>query len=185
VRGFLTRDVPAVTRILLVESGPRALGQTTIERLRSVFPDARIEALCCLPTPPAGAARAWKVQDHPAGRWGLLRELRRERHAVAAVLIGGDGIMAPWRWAAIACLPSKFLIVNENADFFWLDRGHLGPLTQFIQHRSGLGDGSVLRTVLMALQFPFVLVYLVLYACYVHAARALRLALGLNWKARA
>ena len=185
MRGFLTRDVPAVTRILLVESGPRALGQKALERLRAVFPDAQIDTLCCLPVPPAGAATAWKVQDHPSGRLGLLRELRRQRHPVAAVLIGGDGIMAPWRWATIACLPSKFLIVNENADFFWLDRGHLGPLTQFLQHRSGLGDGSVLRTIQQVAAFPFVLAYLLIYAAYVHTVRAVRIAMGLNRRARA
>ena len=99
--------------------------------------------------------------------------------------MGEDGIMGPWRWATLALLPAKFLIVNEHADFFWLDRGHLQPLTQFIQHRSGLGDDSVLRTLWRIAAFPFVLLYLLLYAGYVHAMRAIRMALGLKHKARA
>ena len=184
MRGFLTRNAPPVTRILLVESGPRELGQKAIGRLQAVFPDASIDVLCCISTVPEGVERAWRVQDHSGGRWGLLRELRRERHPVAAVLMGDDGIMGPWRWATLAALPAKFLIVNENADFFWLDRGHLGPLTQFLQRRSGLGEDSVLRTLWRVLAFPFVLSYLLFYAAYVHAVRWIRMALGLKHKAR-
>jgi hypothetical protein len=185
VRGFLTRDAPPVSRILLVESGPRELGQKAVERLRAVFPEARIDVLCCISTSPDGVERSWRVQDHAASRWSLVKALRRERHPVAAVLMAGDGIMAPWRWATLAALPAKFLIVNENADFFWLDRGHLGPLTQFIQRRSGLGDDSVLRTIWRVLAFPFILLFLLGYAAYVHFVRAVRLALGLKHKARA
>lgn len=185
VRGFLTRSTPAVTRILLIESGPRELGHKAVERLKTVFPDARVDVLCCISTTPEGVERAWRVQDHAGSRWGLLRELRRERHPVAAVLMGEDGIMGPWRWATLAALPAKFLVVNENADFFWLDRGHLGPLTQFIQRRSGLGDDSVLRAFWRIVSFPFLLVYLAGYAAYVHAVRAVRRLLGLKHRARA
>ena len=174
-----------MTRILLVESGPRELGQKAVRRLKAVFPEAQIDVLCCVAASPEGVTRSWRVQDHAGGRWALLRQLRRERHAVAAVLMGDDGIMGPWRWAALAALPAKFLIVNENADFFWLDRGHIGPLTQFLQRRSGLGDESVLRTFWRIVAFPFVLVYLLLYAAYVHAVRWIRIALGLKHKARA
>ena len=174
-----------MTRILLVESGPRELGQTAVQRLRSVFPDAEIDVLCCISTAPEGVARTWRVQDHAARRWTLVRELRRERHPVAAVLMGGDGIMAPWRWATLAALPAKFLIVNENADFFWLDRGHLGPLARFVQQRSGLGDDSVLRTLWRIVAFPFVLAYLLAYAAYVHTVRAARVALGFKRRVRA
>jgi hypothetical protein len=185
LRGFLTRSVPPVTRILLIESGPRELGRKAMGRLRTVFPGARIDVLCCVASSPEGVERSWRVQEHAGGRWGLLRELRRERHPVAAVLMGDDPIMGPWRWATLAALPAKFLIVNENADFFWLDRGHLGPLTQFLQHRSGLGDASVPRTFWRIVTFPFVLVYLLVYAGYVHGMRAVRMALGLKHRARA
>ena len=99
--------------------------------------------------------------------------------------MAGDAIMAPWRWAALAALPAKFLIVNENADFFWLDRGHAGPLTQFLQRRSGLGDASALRTLWRIAAFPFVLAFLLGYAVYVHLIRGARLALGLKHRARA
>jgi hypothetical protein len=185
VLGFLTRSTPAVTRILLVESGPRELGQKAVERLRAVFPEARIDVLCCIATAPEGVERAWRVQDHVARRWTLVRELRRERHPVAAVLMGGDAIMAPWRWTLLAALPAKFLIVNENADFFWLDRGHIGPMTQFVQRRSGLGDDSTFHALWRVVSFPFVLAFLLLYAAYVHVTRAMRLALGLGRGARA
>ncbi len=174
-----------MTRILLVESGPRELGGKAAARLKAVFPQARIDLLCCVGGAPDGVERTWRVQDYADRRWALLRELRRERHAVAAVLMGGDAIMASWRWAALALLPAKFLIVNEHGDFFWLDRGHIGPLMQFFQHRSGLGGESVLRTLWRILAFPFVLAYLLAYAAYVHTVRAVRMALGLKHRARA
>ncbi|MCB9384294.1 MAG: hypothetical protein H6509_06745 [Bryobacterales bacterium] len=185
MRGFLTRQTPEVTRILLIESGPRELGQRTTERLRAVFPGAQVDVLCCVSSAPEGAEQAWRVQDHVGGRWALLRELRREAHPVAAVLMSGDAIMAPWRWATLATLPAKFLIVNEHVDFFWLDRGHIGPLFQFIQHRSGLGEESIVTTVRRMAGYPFALVYLLAYAAYVHTVRGVRMALGLSRKARA
>ncbi len=184
MRGFLTRRTPPTARILLIESGPRPLGDLAVQRLKQVFgPDTQVDALHCQSGPPEGAARCWSVNS--TGRWALLRELRREGHPTAALLAGGDPIMAPWRWTTLALLPSKFLIVNENGDFFWLDRGHLPTLVQFLQHRSGMGGESAVRSLARIVLIPAALVYLLLYAAAVHTTRALRLALGLGRKAAA
>ena len=183
MRGFFTRRTPATSRILLIESGPRPLGELAIERLKAVFgASVEVDALHCQGQGPTGAARCWSVND--GGRWSLLRTLRRERHATAALLAGGDPIMAPWRWATLVVLPAKFLVVNENADFFWLDRGNLATLGSFLQQRSGLGDESAIRSLARIVLLPFAFCYLLGYAAVVHAARWTRLALGIGRSAR-
>ncbi len=173
--------------MLLVESGSRALGEQAIERLRSVFGQGvPVDALVCRSEPPAGASRVWSVlgRQSTGERWALLRELRRERHPVVAVLAADDPTMAPWKWAALAALPAKFLVVNENADFFWLDRGHWPNLVALLRQRSGLGGESAVRTLARFVAYPFAFLYLLLYAAWVHAVRALRLLLGLKHRAR-
>jgi len=149
-------------------------------QLQRSFPGVPVDVLGCVPAPLPGAAEYEDVTPHAGwtARRRLLSRLRKRRPPVAAILAGGDPIMAPWRWAALAYLPSKILIVNENADFFWLDRGHLSALTQFLQHRSGLGGESALRTLSRFVLFPVAFVYLLGYAAYVHTRRAFRLAVS-------
>ncbi len=176
-----------MTRVLLVESGSRALGEQAIERIRSVFgAELPVDALICRSEAPASASRCWSVLGlHTARlRWALLRELRAQRHPVVAVLSSGDPTMAPWKWATAAMLPAKFLIVNENADFFWLDRGHWSNLVALGKQRSGLGGESAVRTLFRFVAYPFAFVYLLAYAAWVHTVRALRLLLGLKHRAR-
>lgn len=179
MRGFFKRLTPSTSRILLIESGPRPLGELTVERLKQVFgPEIQVDALHCQASPPDGVERSWGV--NAMGRWALLRELRREGHPTAALLAGGDPIMAPWRWAMLALLPAKFLIVNENGDFFWLDRDNSATLVQFVQQRSGLGGESAVRSLARIVLIPLAFVYLLAYAAAIHVIRAFRLALGMR-----
>ena len=71
-------------------------------------------------------------------------------------------------------IPAKIFIINENGDYFWLDRMHLGALRQFILFRSGLAGAGAVRTLVRLVSFPFTLLYLLLYASAAHARRALR-----------
>lgn len=182
VKGFLTRRVPPLTRILLIESGPRDLSQRLIPRLRAAFGgDMEIDLLSCLPDDPPGLsaeAMVWRTLDASgsAGRWALLRMLRRARHPAAAMLCAGDAVMRPWRFALLAVLPAKFLIVNENADFFWLDRGNCGVASRLLLERMGLRGPFAARTLVRLAVFPFTLAYLLAFAVRVHIVRALRLA---------
>ena len=182
MKGFLTRQAPPLTRLLLIESGPRELSQRLIPRLRETFGgDLPIDLLTCLPDDPSGLngeARVWRTLDvsGAAGRWALLRALRRERHPAAAVLYAGGAVMGPWRLALLAMLRAKFLIVNENADFFWFDRGNCGLAARLLLERTGLRDPFAARTLARAAVFPFTLVYLLAFAARVHVVRALRLA---------
>ncbi len=186
MRWVLSRRVPEVERILLIESGKRDVAERLIPHLRRNFGEnVVIDLLTCLPDQPDhlsadGAAKVWRVtqytDDH--ARWRLLREIRSHRHGIAAVLYTGDPIMARWRSAALFLLPAKFLIANENADYFWLDRAHFDHLVRFWMHRAGLLDESAARTVAQFFAFPFVLIYLLGNAAYAHTVRLGRMALG-------
>lgn len=183
MRYFLSRRAPEPTRILLVESGGRELSERAIVRLQEVFgSDTPVDVLHCRAAPPAGAARSWRVIDYRDGssRRRLLGELRSERHPAAAILASDDPTMGPWKWAALALLPAKFLVVNENADFFWLDRGNWSNLTALLRQRSGLGGESAVRTLARLAALPFAFAFLLGYAAWVHTVRGIRLALGLK-----
>ncbi len=182
MKWFLTKRTPPVTRVLLIESGPRDLCQCLIPRLHAAFGgDLKIDLLSCLPDDPPGLsedAAVWRTLDAAGAseRWALLRTLRREKHSVTAMLCAGDAIMRPWRFALLAILRAKFLIVNENADFFWLDRGNLRAIFHFLLKRTGLRDPFAARTLARLALFPFTLAYLLAFAARVHIVRALRLA---------
>ncbi len=195
MRWVLSRAVPPVTRVLLVESGPRDVAGKLILRLRRVFGEkVPVDLLTCLAGDPdsldaeigRSGGRVWRVTDCPddATRWRLLRDIRNQRHPIVAILCTGSPIMASWRTAALVLLPAKFLVVNENADFFWLDRGHWRALWQFLFHRTGLLEESAVRTLARALAFPFALAFLLVYAVWVHVMRLGRMALGLHRRPR-
>ena len=125
--------------------------------------------------------KVWCVTDCPDtdSRWELLWRIRCERHAVTAIICSGSPIMMAWKMATLILLPSKFLIINENADFFWLDRSQLSALTNLLTQRAGLQQDLVVRIIGRAILFPLTLVYLLGFAAFVHGRRLLRMRLGL------
>ena len=204
MRWFLSGRAPDANRVLLIESGPRELAECVLPKLRAAFgADTAIDLLTCLPTDPAqlnpdqGAGegaresagqsvpesiKVWRVSKYAddASRWGLLREIRGRRHGVAVILCAGDGIMGPWRTAALVLLPAKFLLVNENADYVWIDRAHGDHLIRFWLQRAGLLDESAANTIVQYLALPLTFTYLCLYAAGVHFVRLCRMALRLG-----
>jgi hypothetical protein len=188
MRWFLSRAVPDPTRVLVLESGPRAVAERLIPRLREVFGrQTPIDLLTCFPSEPVSlspeeggsAPEVWRATDcvDRRSRWRLLREIRSRRHPITAVVCANSPLMASWRLAALLMFPSKFLIVNENADFFWLDRGHWRNLLQLWMHRSGIFEESAVRAAARLAAFPFTLAFLLGYAAYVHLVRGVRLGL--------
>lgn len=193
MRWFLSRSVPEPSRVLVVESGPRAVAERLIPQLRSVFgAQTPIDLMTCLegepvslaPSPGAGGSQVWRVTEcrDRRSRWRLLREIRARRYPVTAVVCANSPLMASWRTAALFLFPSKFLIVNENSDFFWLDRGHWRNLLQLWMHRSGVFEESAVRAAARLVAFPFGLVFLLGYAGYVHILRGVRLCAPRRWR---
>lgn len=186
MRWFFSRGAPPITRILLVESGPRTVAEQVVPRIRRAFgADVPIDLLTCLPTNleslasgDHAAGRVWRVTEcHDTdSRWELLWRIRFQRHPVTAIICADSPVMMPWKLAMVALLPSKFLIVNENADFFWLDRSQIGALKNLLLQRAGLQPDLAVRVLARAVAFPVTLLYLLGYAAWVHSVRLVRLA---------
>jgi hypothetical protein len=181
VRYFFTGRLPEANAILLVESGSRGLVEGVIPGLRHTFGnEIFIDLVTCYSSLPAGfdpaRTRVYRVSDFRGrtGRGRLYRELAANRYALMGIICSGEVVLNKWKWMLGARVPAKIFVINENGDYFWLDRMHLGPIRQFVLYRSGLAGAGAVRTLVRLICFPFTLLYLLLYATAVHARRALR-----------
>jgi hypothetical protein len=181
MRYFLSRHIPRPHRILLVESGSRSLLEKVRPLLREAWGEhVEIDLLTCYAKLPEGfppETRAYRTTDFRGreGRKRLYAELRENGYALVGIVCSGEPVMLKWKWAVAWQLPAKVFLINENADFFWFDRGHLDLIRQTALLRTGLAGAGAVRTLARVVSFPFTLAYLVLYASVVHARRALRL----------
>ena len=181
VRYLLTGRLPGVRSILLVESGTRGLLEGLINGLRQSWGDEIfIDLVTCFATLPKGFAphntRVYRVADYRGrqARARLYRELAQNQYSLVGIVCSGEPVMTKWKWVLALRVPAKIFIINENGDYFWLDRKHLGPIRRFVLYRSGLAGAGAVRTVARLISFPFMLLYLLLYATSAHARRALR-----------
>lgn len=178
MRCLLRRRIPA-GRILFVESGSRDVTERLLPSLQRNH-GAPIDVVTCFPGVPEGlppGAIVFRTGDYHgrSGRKRLYRELRARRYALLGLLCSGEPIMTAWKWALALEVPAKVFIVNENADYFWLDYAHRSTLVHFASLRSGLTGIGGLRTLARLVTFPFTLSWLLAYAAWVHSRRALRL----------
>ncbi|MGD0500179.1 MAG: hypothetical protein ABSC23_17280 [Bryobacteraceae bacterium] len=181
MRYFLTARHPKPRAVLLVESGTRGLIEGLIPGLRGIWgAGVAIDLFTCFPAAPRGlapeTARVYRSGDYRTleSRLQLVRTLARNRYTQLGIVCSGEPILALWKWALAVALPAKVFVVNENGDYFWLDRRHLGAIFRFAFARSGLAGAGAVRTLARAVTFPFTLAYLLLFAAAVHVRRALR-----------
>jgi hypothetical protein len=177
VRYFLRRRQPPVERILLVESGARHLIERVVPGLRQTYGAAiPIDLVTCYAGAPAAIDAVHRVSEHrgPEGRRKLYRALKANRYSIMGMVCSAEPIMTKWKWALAARLPVKVFVINENGDYFWLDRGHWRAILYFALYRAGLTGSGAVRTLGRLLAFPFTLAYLLLYASTVHMRRAWR-----------
>ena len=177
VRYFFRRGQPPVTRILLVESGSRHVVERALPSLRATYgEDIRIDMVTCYTGAPPGIGDVHRVADHrgTAGRRQLYSALAASRYSIMGIVCSAEPIMTKWKWALAARLPAKVFIINENGDYFWLDRAHGPAILHFALFRAGLTGSGAARTLARILVFPFTLAYLLLYASTVHMRRAWR-----------
>ncbi len=182
MRYFLSRRIPHAEAILLIESGSRGLLESVIPGLRATWgADVAIDLVTCYARLPEGmsaeSTRVYRTTDYrdPAARRRLVAELKANRYTLLGMICSGEPIMTKWKWALALRLPAKVFLINENGDYFWLDRGHLDLLRQILLLRSGLAGAGAVRTLASVLCFPFALAYLLLYAAAVHVRRAGRM----------
>lgn len=181
MRYFLTGRLPETRSILLVESGSRGLVEKVIPGLRAGWGSGiPIDLVSCFAALPAGfdaaTTRVYRVSDYRGreGRRKLYRELRARRYSLMGIVCSGEPLMAKWKLALTLRIPAKVFVINENGDYFWLDRMHFQTIRQFVLLRAGLAEAGAARTIARMLSFPFTLAYLLLYATAVHTRRALR-----------
>jgi hypothetical protein len=181
LRSFLTRTEPPFDRVLLIESGSRRLVERAIETIyASREPGSVIDVVTCFAGSPAGLreeSTVFRVADYrgPSGRARLFRDLHRLRHTAGGIVCSAEPVMTKWKWWAVARLPVKFFVVNENGDWFWIDRGHWRVIVHFVLFRAGLAGGDAVGSIGRFLAFPFMFIYLVAFAAWIHVRRIVRL----------
>jgi hypothetical protein len=180
LRYFLRRLVPPFSRVLLVESGRRDLFEDLLSGLYDVHPNMQADLVTCYAGAPqhfrSDRGEVYRVNDYPnsSSRRKLYSLLKANRYTVVGIICSAEPIMNKWKWVLVARLPGKVFILNENGDYFWLDRGHLSNLRHFILFRAGLTGAGAIRTLARLALFPFTLLYLILYAASIHLRRKLR-----------
>ena len=184
MRHFLSGSSPAASRILLVESGSRRVLELAIAGVERGFPGVALELCTCYPGLPVASTafgKVWRVTDAPSygPKLRMAREIAATQPPIAALMFTGEPIMFTWKMLLLVLLPSKILLVNENGDFFWLDRPNLSTLRQFLGARLGMNGEGLLRGLCRVVMFPLIFLFLLLSAGISYAMRWSRL---LYWK---
>jgi hypothetical protein len=180
MRYFLSKAIPPFSRVLLVESGSRQIFEKILVRWYEAYPQMKADLVTCYGGVPQNfrpdRGAVYRVTDYPdaESRQRLFQELARNHYTIVAILCSAEPIMTKWKWMLAARLRGKVLVVNENSDYFWLDRGQLAILWQLISIRAGFTGSGAVRTLVRLVLFPFTLLYLILYAVTVHLRRKLR-----------
>ena len=164
------------TRVLLVESGSRAIAEKVLALFYDRHSAETVDLLTCFQGLPA-AFRTGRGEAHSnrRPRRELLRDLRARQYDVLAIICSGEPFLARYKFALAALLPAKVLIINENGDYFWFDRGSFGILWKLFAARAGLAGDSSFRTLARIAVFPFTLALLLAFAARVHLMRQVRL----------
>jgi hypothetical protein len=176
---YFFRSAPPCTRLLLIESGSRQLIEKLIPHFRSVHgEDLEIDVVTCYAGDPAGIrGQVFNINEYggPAGRHRLWTDLAARQYTTVGILCSAEPIMTKWKWWLGAKLRSKILVINENADYFELDRAHLKNARRLIAYRAGLSGAAAVPALARLVFFPLTLAYLLLYAGTVHLRRRIRL----------
>jgi hypothetical protein len=175
MRYFFRRDIPPLTRILLVESGSRHLFDTLIPKLFQICGErVEIDLVTCFAGVPEGfRGTVFRVTDYtdPASRVRLLADLQSRGYAATGIICAAEPIMTKWKWWLAAKVPAKLFVVNENCDFFWADLSQWRVIVHFLFFRAGLTGAAAVPAIARLLFFPVTLTYLLLYAGAVHLRR--------------
>jgi hypothetical protein len=185
MRWIFSQQPPTGTRILLIESGSRAVLEGIVAHLNSGWGEGMtMDLVTCYAGQPAGLpeiaragnSRIFRVADYgtPELRRKLLTELRSRDYAYAGMICAAEPIMNKWKWWLAFHVPAKFFVINENGDYFWLNRKNARAMRRFVLVRLGLSGEGAARTLLRLLAFPFAVLYLLLYAGFAHLRRFLR-----------
>ena len=180
MRYWFTRKEILITRFLIVESGSRALVEKLLPHFYATW-SVPIDLVTCFGGLPKGLrpdATVYRVNElhTPEARKQFVRDLRAANHGMAAMVCSDESIMSKWKVLLFLRVPARFLIINENGDYFPVHRDNAPNIRAFVLDRVGLTGAGAIRTLLRLVLFPFTIVYLLLWAFTAHTRRALRLA---------
>lgn len=174
---FFRRRVPDISRILLVESGARQIAERVLPILRRNHgAKVTVDLVTCYPGLPKGYPEetvAFRTPEHP-DRTALYRAIAAGDYPLLGIVCSGEPILFKWKLVLAARLRAKVFIINENADYFFLDYSNWHTLVRLGLDRAGLAGPSAVRNLASLALFPLTLGYLLLYAGWVHSARHLR-----------
>jgi hypothetical protein len=181
VRYFISGHIPPFRRVLLVESGSRHLFESLLPGLYSTHPEnERLDLATCYPGLPEGFDTArgevFRVNCYAGrrARKSLYALLRARRYDILGIICSGEPVMTKWKSALAWQVPAKLFVLNENGDYFWVDRGNLGTIRRFALFRAGLAGPEGVRNIARLIVFPFTFTYLLLFAAYIHLRRKVR-----------
>jgi hypothetical protein len=178
LRSFFTRRIPPFAKALLIESGSRRLYDGLIPGLYAMYGDQlEVDLVTCYAGVPKGfRGQVFRVTDYSGrgGRKQLYGELAARQYPIVGMICSGEPIMTKWKWMLAGRLSSKVFVLNENADYFWVDLPHWRVMLHFVLYRAGLTGAAAIPTIARLVFFPITLSYLLLYAGFVHVRRKLR-----------
>lgn len=175
LKRFLSARIPPLNNLILVESGDRAVLEKLLPSLYTHCP--YIDVVTCFAGPPvhfvAERGRIYNIAEYGGreGRKRLYAELWAKHYSAVGIVCADQPIMTKWKWAIASSLPGKLFIVNENVDYFWVDRENWKTVGRFALFRAGLSGADAVRTLTQLAVFPFTVLYLMLYTAWVHARR--------------
>lgn len=178
LRRFLSRRIPKLNHLVFVESGTREVSERILPILYQQSPC--VDIVTCYGSAPdafdPGRGRCFDVNDYQGreGRQRLYTELWAKHYSAVGIISDETPIMFKWKFAIAAQLPGKLFVVNENVDYFWVDRANFHIVRKFVLYRLGLTGADAARTLTQLALFPFTVLYLLFYAGFVHARRAVR-----------
>ena len=180
MRFFLSKALPRYDRVLLIESGSRQLFEDLLAGLYDAHPDMQADLVTCYAGVPehfkTGRGKVYRIHNYPGSRArrAFYSELAANRYNIIIMICAAQPIMTKWKWMLVARVRKKLLILNENGDYFYFDRGNLSTIREFVLFRAGMSGAVAVRTLSRLLAFPFALLYLILFAAAVHLRRKLR-----------
>ncbi|MBM3786170.1 MAG: hypothetical protein FJW30_17560 [Acidobacteria bacterium] len=178
MRFFFSKHIPPFDRVVIVESGSRQLLEDLLPGLYEIHGEGMtLDLVTCYAGTPKGfqqeRGRVFRITEYDS-REQVVRDVRARAHTITGIICANEPIMTKWKWMLAFRLPGKLFILNENGDYFWVDRGNLSTLVHFALFRMGLAGAGAVMTIGRVLLFPISLVYLLAFAGMVHLKRKAR-----------
>ena len=161
-----------------MESGSRQLFEDLLPGLYEIYGEQmQLDLVTCY----AGLPRSFRESQGTvyrtgeytgaAGRKRFYSLLHGQGYDVVGIICAAEPIMTKWKWMLAWKVPAKLFILNENGDYFWVDRSQWKTVRHFLLFRAGLSGAGAVATLFRLAMFPLTLIYLLLFAATVHLRR--------------